>query len=63
MVRAVEEAKQIGAVTIGLLGKGGGKLKDLVDVPIVVPSTDTARIQEVHITIGHILCEILDQEF
>jgi len=63
VLRAVAEAKQIGAVTIGLLGKGGGKLKDLVDVPLVVPSSDTARIQEVHITIGHILCEILDQEF
>ncbi|MCF8719520.1 D-sedoheptulose-7-phosphate isomerase [Nitrospina gracilis] len=63
VIKAVEAAKEIGAVTIGFLGKGGGKLKDLVDVPIIVPSADTARIQEVHITIGHILCEILDQEF
>ncbi|MGP0565416.1 MULTISPECIES: D-sedoheptulose-7-phosphate isomerase [unclassified Nitrospina] len=63
VIKAVEAAKEIGAVTIGFLGKGGGKLKDMVDLPIVVPSDDTARIQEVHITIGHILCEILDQEF
>ncbi len=40
----------------------GGKMKDLVDVPIVVPSSDTARIQEVHITIGHIICEIIEQD-
>ncbi|CAI2717163.1 D-sedoheptulose-7-phosphate isomerase [Nitrospina watsonii] len=63
VIRAVEEAKKIGAATIGFLGKGGGKLKDMVDIPIVVPSADTARIQEVHITIGHILCETLDREF
>ena len=63
VVRGIAAAKDIGAATIGLLGKGGGTLKDMVDVSIVVPSSDTARIQEVHITIGHIICEILDGEF
>ena len=63
VVRGIAAAKTIGAATIGLLGKGGGTLKDMVDVPIVVPSSDTARIQEAHITIGHIICEILDGEF
>lgn len=63
LLRGVEKAKSKGVETIGLLGKGGGKLKDQVDCPIVVPSSDTARIQEAHITIGHILCEILDEEF
>jgi len=63
VVRGIAAAKTIGAATIGLLGKGGGTLKDMVDVAIVVPSSDTARIQEAHITIGHIICEILDGEF
>lgn len=63
VVRGIAAAKTIGAATIGLLGKGGGTLKGMVDVPIVVPSSDTARIQEAHITIGHIICEILDGEF
>ncbi len=63
VIRGVEKAREIGAQTIGLLGKQGGILKDKVDLAIVVPSTDTARIQEAHITIGHIICEILDEEF
>ncbi len=63
VIRGVEMAREIGAKTIGLLGKQGGKLKDKVDLAIVVPSSDTARIQEAHITIGHIICEILDEDF
>ena len=63
VIRGVEKAREIGAQTIGLLGKQGGKLKDKVDLAIVVPSNNTARIQEAHITIGHIICEILDEEF
>ena len=60
VVRAVNKANSIGAFTIGLLGNDGGKLKDAVNLPIIIPSNDTARIQEVHITIGHIICEIID---
>ncbi len=63
VIRGIEKAREIGAKTIGLLGNQGGKLKDKVDLAIVVPSENTARIQEAHITIGHILCEILDEEF
>lgn len=63
VVRGVAAARTIGAQTIGLLGKEGGKLIDKVDLALVVPSSDTARIQEAHITIGHIICEILDEEF
>jgi len=63
VIRGVEKAREIGAKTIGLLGKQGGKLKDKVDLALVVPSNNTARIQEAHITIGHIICEILDEEF
>ena len=62
VVRALKLANEMGAATIGLLGNQGGKARDVVNVAIVVPSNDTARIQEVHITIGHIICEILEQE-
>jgi D-sedoheptulose 7-phosphate isomerase len=60
--RAVQMAKQKGMMTIGLLGKDGGTTKDLVDVAIIVPSHDTQRIQEGHITIGHILCGLVERE-
>jgi D-sedoheptulose 7-phosphate isomerase len=60
--RAVQMAKQKGMMTIGLLGKDGGTTKDLVDVAIIVPSHDTQRIQEGHITIGHIICGLVERE-
>ncbi len=63
VVRGINKAKSLGAYTIGLLGNEGGKLKELVDLPIVIPSNDTARIQEVHITIGHIICELIEEEY
>ncbi len=62
VIRALNLARNMGAATIGLMGHGGGKMKDCVDICIVVPSDDTARIQEVHITIGHIICEIIEQD-
>ena len=55
-------AKQIGLKTIALLGKGGGYAIDLSDHALVIPSDSTARIQEAHILIGHILCELIEQE-
>ncbi len=55
-------AKRKGAMTIAFTGKGGGKLKDNVDVCLEIPSNDTARIQECHITIGHILCSIIEKK-
>jgi D-sedoheptulose 7-phosphate isomerase len=60
--RAIKEAKQRGLSVIGLLGKGGGSSKKNVDIPIIIPSDDTQRIQEGHITIAHILCGILENE-
>jgi len=63
IIRAVNKANSIGAFTIGFLGNDGGKLKDAVNLPIIIPSNDTARIQEVHITIGHIICEIIEEDF
>ena len=60
--RAIIEAKKRGMVVIGFLGKGGGPSRDLVDVPIIIPSNDTQRIQEGHITVAHILCGIIENE-
>ena len=58
--RAISKAKEVGGKTIALLGKDGGKIKDIADVSIIVPSNVTARIQESHIMIGHIICEIAE---
>jgi D-sedoheptulose 7-phosphate isomerase len=60
VIEAFRKARKLGIVTIGLLGKDGGYLKDECDIAIVVRSDDTPRIQEAHITIIHILCEIID---
>ncbi|WP_338762431.1 D-sedoheptulose 7-phosphate isomerase [Bernardetia sp. ABR2-2B] len=57
IVKAVEAANQIGMITIGMTGSKGGKLKELCDIILNVPSDDTPRIQESHILVGHILCE------
>ncbi|MCU0823887.1 MAG: SIS domain-containing protein [Leptospira sp.] len=62
IILAVEEAKKIGMKTILLLGGTGGKLKSVADCEIIVPSKTTARIQESHILIGHILCSIIEKE-
>jgi D-sedoheptulose 7-phosphate isomerase len=61
VIRAAEVAKSGGVRVIGLLGKGGGALRDLCDVAIVVPSQTTARIQEAHIFVGHTLCAIVEE--
>jgi D-sedoheptulose 7-phosphate isomerase len=60
--RALRQAKERGLVSIGLLGKNGGKAKALCDHAIIVPSNDTQRIQEGHITIGHIICGLVERE-
>ncbi len=58
---AIEEANRSGAVTIALTGQGG-KLKELAHYVLSVPSTSTPRIQEAHITIGHIICHLVEEE-
>lgn len=63
IVKAVESAKHLGLKTLGLLGRDGGKLKGLVDDALIVPSTVTARIQEVHQMVYHFWCEALDAHF
>lgn len=60
--RAVTEARRHGMSVIGFLGKDGGTTKAMVDVPVVIPSNDTQRIQEGHITVAHILCGIIENE-
>jgi D-sedoheptulose 7-phosphate isomerase len=60
--RAIKEAKKRGMIVIGFLGKDGGSAKQMVDIPIIIPSDDTQRIQEGHITTAHILCGIVEEE-
>ena len=61
VIRAVKSAKRKEMITIGWLGRGGGKLYSLVDCPICVPHTDSGRIQESHIMIGHITCRLVEE--
>lgn len=61
LIAAVEAAKVLGIRTVALLAKGGGRLKSVVDQALVVPTQSTARAQELHLAIGHIVCEIVDK--
>jgi len=63
VINAVKAAKEIGIKSVGFLGGDGGKLAGLVDYPLLVPSNDTQRIQEGHITIGHIVIELAERDF
>lgn len=60
VIRAFEYCREAGITTIGLLGRNGGDMAALSDIAIIVPSTTTARIQEAHILIGHVLCEMAE---
>lgn len=62
VLRAVEVARASGLLTVGLTGGKGGRLKRLVDYCVCVPSGSTPRIQESHILVGHIICEIVEME-
>lgn len=62
VILGIEAAREAGLATIALTGGDGGNLAPIVDIAIVVPSDVTARIQECHITIGHVLCEYVDRE-
>ena len=62
VLQAVEQAKRQGGVTIGLLGRDGGRIREACDLAIVVPGASTARIQEMHAFIGHILCALVERE-
>jgi D-sedoheptulose 7-phosphate isomerase len=60
ILRALETAREMGIITVGMTGETGGKMKELCDFLINVPSTETPRIQESHILIGHIICEYVE---
>lgn len=62
VLKAVQAAREAGLITIAWTGGTGGKLAGLVDHAFVVPSKVTARIQESHITLGHVLCELIDEQ-
>jgi D-sedoheptulose 7-phosphate isomerase len=63
IVRAFEAARQKKVITIGFTGASGGKMKVISDYLFNIPSTDTPRIQEAHILMGHIICELVEKEF
>lgn len=60
VIRALKAAKELGILTVGLTGESGGKMKEFCDYLINIPSNDTPRIQESHILIGHIICELVE---
>jgi D-sedoheptulose 7-phosphate isomerase len=61
ILRTIEAARKINVKVIGLTGKSGGKMRNTCDLCVCVPSTSTPRIQEMHITIGHTICELLEE--
>ncbi|GCA80692.1 D-sedoheptulose 7-phosphate isomerase [Microcystis aeruginosa] len=63
VLQALTAAASLGCQTAALLGKGGGEIKNVVNLSLIVPSSNTARIQEAHILIGHILCQVVDSTF
>lgn len=60
VIKALEVAKKMGMVTVGVTGKDGGEIARMVDYSLNVSSHSTPRIQEVHITLGHVICEMVD---
>jgi D-sedoheptulose 7-phosphate isomerase len=63
VIEAVNKAKEMGLKTVSLTGCDGGGLAKLTDISIIVPSRDTARIQESHICIAHTICELVENRF
>jgi D-sedoheptulose 7-phosphate isomerase len=62
VLRALERANEMGLTTVAFTGETGGKMKDVANFLVNIPSTDTPRIQECHMLIGHTLCEIIEKE-
>ncbi|MCV6608566.1 MAG: D-sedoheptulose 7-phosphate isomerase [Campylobacterales bacterium] len=63
VISALNLGREIGCKTIGMSGKGGGKMNGFCDVDLIMPSDDTPRIQEMHIFVGHTICQIIDDAF
>lgn len=61
VVEAMKVAREMGLYNVGLTGRGGGKMKDCSDTILAVDSPVTARIQETHITVGHVLCDLVER--
>ena len=61
VVQAINKAKELGLVTIAFTGSGGGQLKEIADLTFMAPSSNTARIQEVHIAAAHALCKLIEE--
>lgn len=62
VIRAVRSARERGVHTVGLLGRDGGQLADLCEQALIIPADNTARIQEMHILVGHVLCDLLERD-
>ncbi len=63
IIKAFEVAREKGIITVGFTGSTGGQMKELSDYLVNVPSNDTPRIQESHITIGHIICQLVEENY
>ena len=61
VVNAINQANELGMITIGFTGASGGKMKDICDYLVAIPDTDTPRIQECHMLLGHTICEIVER--
>jgi len=62
VIEAVKQARTMEIKTIGLLGNTGGQMAEMVDLPLIIPHHETPRIQEVHIAVGHIICQLIEDE-
>jgi len=62
VLRAAQSARARGVAVVAFLGRGGGQLKDLADLSLIVPSDDTARIQEIHLAVEHLICEMVEAQ-
>lgn len=63
LLRAADAARDVGVGTVALLARGGGRLRERVDRALVIPTDSTARAQEIHLALGHLICELVDREF
>ncbi len=63
ITKALQTANEIGMITVGFTGEGGGKMKGYCDYLLDIPSKDTPRIQEAHIMIGHIICQLVEEQY
>ena len=62
IIAGLKQARELKMTTIGLLGRDGGNCLELCDIALLVPATDTARIQEIHLLLGHLLCGLVEKE-